>query len=108
MIHVKHLIDIQGVRFLYTKKIVELIYHHFVKTFDYNQFRKTDYIDLESEVKENKNVFLEFDNTQAGRRKAGLKDAGEKQSSKNRVINFKALKKEALVALTLEQVQVNF
>lgn len=68
-IHVKHLIDIRGVRFLYTKKIVELIYHHIVKGFDYKQFRKTDYIDLEGEMNDNRNIFLQYDNSQAGRRK---------------------------------------
>jgi hypothetical protein len=51
---------------------VELIYHHLVKGFDYKQFRKTDYIDLEGELNDNRNIFLEFDNTQAGRRKANL------------------------------------
>ena len=105
----KHLIDIRGIRFLYTKKIVELIYHHLVKGFDYKQFRKTDYIDLEGELNDNRNIFLEFDNTQAGRRKANLnkEDANGNQQN-NRDINFKALKKEALVALRLEQAQVNF
>ncbi len=28
-----------GIRFLYIKKIVELIHHHLVKGFDYKQFR---------------------------------------------------------------------
>ena len=41
----KHLIDIKGVRFLYTKKILELTYQHLVKGFDYKQFRRTDYLD---------------------------------------------------------------
>lgn len=35
MILVKHLVDIKGVRFLYTKKVLELLYHHFIKGFDY-------------------------------------------------------------------------
>ena len=35
LIHVKHLIEIRGVRLLYTKKIIELIHHHFIKGFDF-------------------------------------------------------------------------
>ena len=42
---VKHLIDIRGVRLLFTKKIFELIHNHTVKGFDYKQFKKTNYID---------------------------------------------------------------
>lgn len=53
MILVKHLVDIKGVRFLYTKKVLELLYHHFIKGFDYKQFRKTDYIDLEAQANNN-------------------------------------------------------
>jgi len=48
VIHVKHLIDIKGVRYLYTKKILELLHQHLVKGFDYKQFRRTDYIDQRS------------------------------------------------------------
>ena len=106
-IHVKHLIDISGVRFLYTKQVVELIYHHLIKGFDYKQFRKTDYIDLEQgeNLGDTRNLFLDYDNTQAGRR--NLKDQNESTQG-SRTINFKSLKKEALVALRLEQAQVNF
>lgn len=44
-------------------------------------------------------MFLEFDNAQAGRRK---------DEQQNRLLNCKYLQKEALVALRLEQAQVNF
>jgi hypothetical protein len=101
-IYVKHLIDIQGVRFLYTKKILELIHHHLVKGFDYKQFRKTNFIDLDGEF-ESRNIFLDYEHTMAGRRKNTAN-----QTPSNKMLNLKALKKEALVALRLEQAQVNF
>lgn len=69
-IMVKHLIDIRGVRLLFTKKIFELIHSHTVKGFDYKQFKKTNYIDkCQINQEENRNIFLEFDNAQAGKRK---------------------------------------
>jgi len=49
-------------------------------------------------------MFMEYDNTQAGRRAIAATDGN--QNSK--VINYKSLKKEALVALRLEQAQCNF
>ena len=45
---VKHMIDIQGIRLLYTKQTIELITHHLITSFDYERFRKTDFIDLEN------------------------------------------------------------
>ena len=97
-IHVKHLIDIQGVRFLYTKKVLEMIHHHFVKGFDYRQFRHKNKNDLDD--LNDRNMFLDYDNTIAGRRKP-TKDSQD-HSSKT-FLNKQSLKKEALVALRLEQ-----
>jgi len=96
---VKHLIDIRGVRFLYTKKILELIHQHFVKGFDFKQFRKTDYIDINAENADNK-IFMNYDNAQAGRKQTDLNN--------NRIFNSKTLEKEALVAIRLQQAQINF
>lgn len=45
---VKHMVDIKGIRLLYTKQTVELIIHHLVNSFDYEHFRKTDFIDVEN------------------------------------------------------------
>lgn len=75
MVWVKHLIDIRGVRFLYTKKILELINHHFVKGFDFAQFKRRDYIESETANQKKKNasaqsrkIFQEYEHSQAGRR----------------------------------------
>ena len=53
------------IRFLYTKKVLELLFHHFIKGFDYKQFRKTDYIDLEAQANNNqlRKIYLEYDNS---------------------------------------------
>jgi hypothetical protein len=45
---VKHMIDVKGIRFLYTKQTLELIIHHLINSFDYERFRKTDFIDVEN------------------------------------------------------------
>ena len=50
---VKHMIDIKGIRFLYTKYTLELIIHHLIKGFDYKKFRKTDFIDVENNKRAN-------------------------------------------------------
>ena len=42
------MIDVKGIRFLYTKQTLELIIHHLVTSFDYERFRKTDFIDVEN------------------------------------------------------------
>lgn len=57
---VKHLIEVKGTKFLYTKRTKELIIHHLVKGFKYSQFRKTDFIDIEA-AKENRNFFNDYD-----------------------------------------------
>ena len=67
-INVKHLIDIQGVRFLYTKKVLEMIHHHFFKGFDYKQFKPRKHHEQEENY-ESRNIFLDYDNTMAGRSK---------------------------------------
>jgi hypothetical protein len=45
---VKHMIDVKGIRFLYTKQTVELIINHLVHSFDYEKFRKSDFMDVEN------------------------------------------------------------
>ena len=42
------MIDVKGIRFLYTKQTLELIIHHLVTSFEYERFRKTDFIDVEN------------------------------------------------------------
>ena len=42
------MVDIKGIRLLYTKQTVELIFHHLVNSFDYERYRKTDFIDIEN------------------------------------------------------------
>jgi hypothetical protein len=42
------MVDIKGIRFLYTKQTLELIIHHLINSFDYEKFRKTDFIDIEN------------------------------------------------------------
>lgn len=42
------MVDIKGIRLLYTKQTVELIIHHLVNSFDYERYRKTDFIDVEN------------------------------------------------------------
>ena len=37
------MIDVKGVRFLYTKQTCELIIHHLVKSFNYKKLRRNDY-----------------------------------------------------------------
>jgi len=43
---VRHVVEINNLRFLYTVKIKELLLHHLVKGLDFKQFRKTDYVNL--------------------------------------------------------------
>ena len=42
-IFVRHLLDVKNTKFLYTKKIYELLDHHLVKGFDFAKFREVDY-----------------------------------------------------------------
>ena len=44
---VRHLLDVKNTRFLYTKRVYELIHHHLMSGFDYRKYRKTDYIDVD-------------------------------------------------------------
>jgi hypothetical protein len=101
MILAKHLVDIKGVRFLYTKKIHELIQHHFVKGFDFSKFRRTDYADsLKKSQKHglrDKRILESYD----GSNRTGRKFDAE-------TINYERLLKECLICGKLEQAQVNF
>lgn len=102
MILAKHLIDIKGVRFLYTKKIHELIVHHFVKGFDYSKFRRTDYADS-----------LKFKNAKHGLRDKKILESYDGSTRKGQkfyaeTINYERLLKECLIFGKLEQAQVNF
>ena len=45
---VRHMFEVENMRLLYTGKIHDLFMHHLVKGFDFKQFRKNDYIDLEN------------------------------------------------------------
>lgn len=42
------MIDVGGIRFLYTKQTVELIIHHLINNFDFEKHRKSDFIDIEN------------------------------------------------------------
>lgn len=42
------MIDVKGVRFLYTQKTIELITHHLVHGFNYSKLRESDFIDSEA------------------------------------------------------------
>jgi hypothetical protein len=45
---VKHMIDVKGVKFLYTQNTTELIIHHMVHSFNYAKLRKTDFVDVDA------------------------------------------------------------
>lgn len=95
---VKHMIDVSSIRFLYTKQTVELIHHHLVASFDYERFRKTDFIDIET-----------------SQDRFSRKPAAEQSSSNSKTeqgqqtpINVKLLRKVALVGIRVEDPQFNF
>ena len=46
----RHMLDVKNTRFLYTKRVYELLHHHLVSGFDYRKYRKTDYIDVEQKL----------------------------------------------------------
>ena len=54
-IKVSHLLDVKNTRFLYTKRIFELLHHHLVQGFNYKKYRKTDYIDVEQNLAKKRN-----------------------------------------------------
>lgn len=85
------MIDIKGIRFLYTNYTTELIYHHLVKGFNYGKFSKRTEV-VEGDSKEAKE----------------LKDKNKKETSCNNSknesiaqepLNFSALKKVALIGI---------
>jgi hypothetical protein len=55
---VRHVVEIENSRFLFTVKIKELLLHHLLKGFDFKQFRKTDYVNLSQRQAANKIDFL--------------------------------------------------
>lgn len=56
----RHLLDVKNTRFLYTKRIYELVHHHLVRGFDYTKYRKTDYIDIEHQKAKKRNFLEDF------------------------------------------------
>lgn len=46
MLVVRHVIEVENVRILFTVKIKELIQHHIVRGLDFRHFKKNDYINL--------------------------------------------------------------
>lgn len=59
-IFVRHLLDVKNTRFLYTKRVYELLHHHLVKGFEYKKYRKTDYIDVDRHMKKKRNFLDGF------------------------------------------------
>lgn len=97
---VKHMIDVKGIRFLYTKQTLELIIHHLINSFDYEKFRKTDFIDVEnSQEKYHYGVH--------GGKKSYTNNESSSYSKSDNLqnqtpINVKNLKKVALIAIRVE------
>ena len=94
------MVDVKGIRFLYTQYTVELIVHHLIKGFNYKKFRKTDFVEVENS-KEN-NVKRGNDNNSSNSKSESYIFGG------NSSINLKSLKKVALIGLRLEDPQINF
>ena len=97
---VKHMIDIKGIRFLYTKQTLELIIHHLVNSFDYQKFRENEFIDVENSQEK-------FHYGIHGGKKAGLQDHSSSNSKNESYlnqtpINVKNLKKVALAGIRVE------
>jgi hypothetical protein len=42
------MIDVKGIRFLYTKQTLELIIHHLISSFDFEKIRKAKFFDVEN------------------------------------------------------------
>ena len=57
---VRHLLDVKNTRFLYSKRVYELLHHHLVNGFDFKKYRKTDYIDIEQEQAKKRNFLDGF------------------------------------------------
>ena len=106
----RHLIEIKGTRFLYTKRTKELIIHHLVKGFKYSQFRKTDFIDLEAN-NDPKKYLKQYEYFQAGKSKKSTSNNDQHHASKDQEaqpLNMEELRRVALVAIRLEDPQINF
>ena len=52
--------EIENMRMLYTSKINDLFTHHLLKGFDFKQFRKNDYLDLENRHDKQKDFLKEY------------------------------------------------
>ncbi len=95
----KHMIDIKGIRFLYTKQTVELIIHHLINSFDYEKYRKTDFIDIENSG--------ERYHAAGGKRHHHHNDHSSSNSRGDSTINqtpinVKTLRKVALIGIRIE------
>lgn len=102
---VRHLLDVKNTRFLYTKRVYELLHHHLVSGFDYTKYRKTDYINVDKEM-EKKRHFLD------GYREndANYYDKQSTLDNMNKVTNIDkqiAQQKEAYMSVRLINPQIN-
>jgi hypothetical protein len=97
------MIDIKGIRFLYTKYTIDLIYEHLIKNMDFTKLSRKAEIMEDSNSKEKD--FFNYE-------KSGLKRKESKISSKDSIneshlgqknpIDFKNLKKVALIGIRIE------
>jgi hypothetical protein len=92
------MIDVKGIRFLYTKQTLELIINHLVHSFDYERFRKSDFIDIENS--QDKYHFAPH----GGKRVHEHSSSNSKgESHLNQTpINVKNLRKVALIGIRVE------
>ena len=100
------MIDIKGIRFLYTKQTLELIIHHLINSFDYEKYRKTDFIDVENSG--------ERYHAAGGKKHHNHHNDHSSSNSKGESminqtpINVKTLRKVALIGIRIEDPQLNF
>jgi hypothetical protein len=100
------MIDIKGIRFLYTKQTLELIIHHLINSFDYEKYRKTDFIDVEnSGERYHAAGGKKYHNHHNDHSSSNSK--GESMISQT-PINVKTLRKVALIGIRIEDLQLNF
>ena len=69
------MIDVKGIRFLYTIKTYEFIMHYLIKGFNYKKFNKSELVDIEVQKE---NIFSEYDPTV---KKVNKKQTGYDHSS---------------------------
>lgn len=100
--NVKHMIDVKGIRLLYTKQTLELIIHHLVTSFDFERFRRTDFIDLDNSQEK-------FGNTgKKSNQDHSLSNSKGDSYINQTPINVKTLRKVALIGIRIEDPQINF